>query len=150
MMHGSRQVATRVWQHRAMICGGLAFAIALATLAACGQTGMAGLSDTLTITVSTTGSSATMTYTVRDASTTQRIYQHVLALPVIPPNAGPACRVTRQSYRFAFTASGSAILTASIVQCANILQMPNNVSRAPDAAFWSMLDSATGQRIEPA
>jgi hypothetical protein len=127
----------------------LALALALATLAACGQTPMAGPPETLTNTISTLGSSATRTFTVRDVPTVQRIYQHVLSLAVIPPQAGPACRVTRQSYHFAFMASSSAILTAAIVQCANILQMPNNVSRAPDAAFWSMLDSATGQRIEP-
>lgn len=127
----------------------LVVALAVGTLAACGQTGAASAPDTLTITISATGSAATRTFTVRDAPTTQRIYQHVLGLNVIPPGAQPACRVTRQSMRFVFTASGSNVLTASIEQCANILQMPNSQSRVPDTAFWSMLDRAVGQRIEP-
>lgn len=149
-MNRTRSDGWRTRGQRAALGGTiLALAIAFATLAACGQTGAAGPPDALTITISTLGSGATRTYTVRDAPTVQRIYQHLLALPVIPANAQPACRVIRQAYRFAFTAGGATVLTAGIGQCANILQMPNNQNRAPDAAFWSMLDSAAGQRIEP-
>jgi hypothetical protein len=123
--------------------------LALALLVgACGQTGGVVPPDTLTITVSPLGGSA-QTYTVRDGGKVQGIYQHMLALPIIPSGASPACRVTRQSERFAFSTSGSPVLTATIGECANILQTPNNVNRAPDTTFWAMVDGATGQRLEP-
>lgn len=151
MLSRTWPIGRRTGWHRATTGGViLTLALVFALLAACGQTGVASPPDTLTISISTLGSSTAQTYTVRDAPTVQHIYQHILALPVIPANAQPACRVIRQSYRFAFTAGGSNVLTAGIGQCANILQMPNNQTRAPDAALWTMLDSAAGQQIEPA
>ena len=149
-MHQLHSHAYHAWRHQVAIGSViLTLALSVGMLSACGQTGASGPPDTLTITIATLGSSATQTFAVRDSATVQHIYQHVLALPVIPPNAGPACRVTRESYRFAFSASGTEVLTVGIGQCANMLQMPNNQTRAPDATFWSMLDSAVGQRIDP-
>lgn len=119
-------------------------------LAACGQTGGVVPPDTLAITVSTLGSgSQTHTYTVRDSAKVQAIYQHLLALSIIPAGASPACRVTRQSEQFAFSSDGTEILTAAIGECSNILQLPHNVNRAPDSTFWTLIDSAPGQRLEP-
>lgn len=129
--------------------GGAILALAL-LLAACGQTSGAATPDTLAITVATLGSAAqTQTYTIRASAKVQAIYQHMLALPIIPRGASPACRATRHSEQFDFSGGGTTILTATIGECANILQLPHNVNRAPDTPFWNLIDSATGQRLEP-
>jgi hypothetical protein len=93
--------------------------------------------------------SSTQTYVGNNPAAVQAFYQHMLALHNIPSTVDVACLPGKHTYQFTFAATQGVVAQATITQCLNILQLSDHTERAPDDAFWSLLDAAIGQQLAP-
>lgn len=123
--------------------------LAIALLAGCGA------STPLTATISETyqyqhGATDTETHTwqVSDSARAEALYQHILALPVVPPNTYSTCTPssTMRSIQFTFQRGSQTTLSAS-GQCSGALTLSTGTARFPDAALWTLVNQDTGTTL---
>lgn len=137
--------------------GALLCALLAVGLAACGSTPVAAQPaatatpspSTLRLTVTRPLNSPPRILNGQDATAVQALYQHILIMTKIPPNAGIPCHVSHQRTAVAFLANSAVVLDAAITQCDNLLQVSDRTTRAVDAAFWNLLNTAVAQTVGP-